>query len=143
MGLTKIRTAAMPTGSVLQVKSQLFSGIASETGKTSTSYGTTGAELAITPSSTSSKIQIMITGAAQNGSSTGGCNARIYKDGSQLTSTNIVQYADSNDVSGFALDFLDSPATTSSVTYQLYYAAFSTGTAYINFPTITLMEIAG
>ena len=82
MGLTKIRTAAMPTGSVLQVKSQSFTGIASETGKTSTSYGATGAELAITPSSTSSKIQIMITGAAQNGSSTGGCNARIYKDGS-------------------------------------------------------------
>ena len=71
-------------------------------------------------------------------------NGAIFKNGSILKT---ITYGfkrddDSAVISGV---YLDSPATTSSIAYQLYFS-MSTGTAFINasntLGTITAMEIA-
>lgn len=144
--LSAVTSAGLPSGTVLQVKYQAFDGITSESGTTSSTFLATGASLSITPSSTSSDILIMISGGAQNDTANGGVSVAIYKDGSGLYQDDlntVLQYGDSNQVNGFSLNYLDSPSTTSSVTYQIYWAKYNNGNAFVNDPSITLMEIAG
>jgi hypothetical protein len=99
----------------------------------------------ITPSSTSSKILIMVNTSAYHNATSSTMNGAIFKNGSILKT---ITYGfkrddDSAVISGV---YLDSPATTSSIAYQLYFS-MSTGTAFINasntLGTITAMEIAG
>ena len=98
----------------------------------------------ITPSSTSSKILIMVTTSVYQSASSSTMNGAIFKNGSILKQ---ITYGfkrddDSAIISGI---YLDSPATTSSIAYQLYFN-MSTGTAFINannsLGTITAMEIS-
>lgn len=98
----------------------------------------------ITPSSTSSKILIMVNTSAYHSATSSTMNGAIFKNGSILKT---ITYGfkrddDSAVISGV---YLDSPATTSSIAYQLYFS-MSTGTAFINasntLGTITAMEIA-
>lgn len=141
--LSAVTSAGLPSGTVLQVKYQAFTGITSESGTTSSTLAATGASLSITPSSTSSDILVMISGTAQNTAASGGVFAAIYKDGSSLYASRLVEFGDSNQINGFSLDYKDSPSTTSSVTYQLYWSSYNAGSGYVNEPSITLMEIAG
>jgi hypothetical protein len=133
--------ANLPAGSVLQVVSaNLTSGYVSTT---STSYVTTGLAASITPKSATSKILVMVTGA-------------IYVSASQTTFYSI--YRGGSSVSLFsqlslaagwcptAGNYLDSPATTSSTTYTVYFKT-SGGTGYFGGDaplnnSITLLEIA-
>ncbi len=130
-------------GHVIQTKSFVLT---SATSTTSSSFVDTGLELAITPSSTSSKI--LITGFLN-------CSGSYFKSyilllrGSTTLSvgdaaSNRPQvYAatnpgdtgwDSYNVSSIPLNHLDSPNTTSSVTYKVQYRPYSNSasTAYIN-----------
>ena len=118
---------------------------------TSTSYVTASNTLTanITPSATSSKVLIMLSGTAYN---TGNHNTyyTIYRD-----STNVASNSNANELStvyGDAgvnavplhISFLDSPNTTSQVTYQAYMKVNgSTGYLNVNGNTgsIILMEI--
>ena len=133
--------ATLPAGSVLQVLSTSTSGGVSTT---SSSYVTTGVNLSITPTSSSNKIMVIFSGGAQNGSSAGGTKISVYRDGSQVYDPSLVHFTagGGNSLSGFCVQYLDSPATTSSVTYTPYFLAFNAGTAYANNLQITLMEIA-
>lgn len=158
MALTKLNSASMPTGSVLQVlQNELTSSVTQNTTEA------TIISQAITPKSTSSKILITcsgtVTAQAGNllafflkrdstaiGDGTGGSD---YNIGGGVTNGHA---SSAFDMKGFSIQYLDSPSSTSEITYKLNADAFN-GTARIGgrqdgtniaVPTrITLMEIAG
>ena len=134
--------AAIPTGKVLQVV-QTTDGTQRET--TSSSYvAIDNTAVNITPSSTSSKILITVSCLLYKSSATG--SLKIYRDSTDLgifimTDGDGAYYATSG------LSFLDTPNTTSQVTYKCYLKAHSGGTVYLangagKF-TSTAYEIAG
>mgnify|MGYP003126101561 CR=1 FL=1 len=154
-GVNKVQTGAietgdMPTGSVLQIVSTKY---ASAVTISSTTFQSSGLGATITPSATSSKIVVMIT------ASVGGDG----HDGSYLygapfrDSTELMEIAFCRDqpVSNYgatseslALTYLDSPSSTSAITYRLKGRATNANHQFrFNYAsghsTITLMEIAG
>jgi hypothetical protein len=141
--------AATKTGSVLQVVTGTATAQASSATAT---FADTGLSATITPSSASSKVLVTV---AQNG---------VTKI--QNTSVDLNLVRDSTIISGFArrvgytagtgwgysgtvgVTYLDSPATTSAVTYKTTYASTDgINTAYVqafgSISYITLQEIAG
>ena len=139
---TIANTAGTTNNRVLQVVSASNSGNNGTT--TSTSYVASSVSLSITPTSASSKIMVFISGNAQNGTSNGGVYVSVYRDGSQVYEGGLVNFSSTggNHINGFCVQYLDSPATTSSVSYTLYFKTFSTGTAYLSDTQTTAMEIA-
>ena len=167
---TGVARAALPAGSVLQVVSTVLS--TAFTSATKGSYvAVTGLSVAITPSATSSKIYISACVTAGNLNNLA-CMFHIYRDGSQITPNGVATGLTPNNMfAGFSggtasnagmsmtlpMNFLDSPASTSALTYQIYAAVNSTAVATLNVnpstsagggmaggsSTITVMEIAG
>jgi hypothetical protein len=143
-----IPKAALPTGSVLQVVNTTLNG--SQTSTTSSSFVSSGFSLAITPTSSTSKILIFASLAATNTSSTGRAVFTLYRGATQLNSNGLGLYENYSttgyDQVQIAFNYLDSPATTSSTTYTIYFKQSTTGTAYCGNSDgnqmITLMEIA-
>lgn len=138
--------AQMATGSVLQV---VYVSSSSSYTTSATSYQN-GPSASITPSSTSNKIAILIDVPQNNGGATQGFHMfALYRDTTQLKDwgssvgfTGSYPYQASMR-QGF--NYLDSPATTSSVTYQLKHCS-NNGTAdqtIYSGTDIILMEIAG
>ena len=154
---TVLTTTSPKAGNVIQVvsttKTDTFS-------TSSTSFvDVTGLSVSITPSSSSSKILVMLT-CGSIGNTVNSTKLNIVRD-----STNIAQPASgansstinhfpggSTNAIGDCASFLDSPATTSSTTYKIQFAVDgSTGylnrhtgnTDYNSVSTITVMEIAG
>ena len=127
----------------------------------SSSYAASGITKAITPVSSSSKILVNMTVTAGNSGSNAGENAfALYRSIGGATASSIETFeravftydpggSSVHVDSSIALSFLDSPSTTSAITYTLY-ARTNTGTLRINDhqvsgngqSTITLMEIA-
>ena len=143
-----IPKAALPTGSVLQVVQGTLAGGVSTTSNTAVDTGLTAT---ITPSSSNSKILVSFTHPVPVKSNTNAdLNLNLVRN-----STNIIVYNDALYSNGIANNYgtviggsiLDSPATTSAVTYKtqffngqgtsLQVFACSSGTS-----TIILMEIA-
>ena len=116
-------------GKVLQVVSALDS-----TKRTiaSTTATDTDIEISITPSSTSSKILLIYHSDVRHDSS-GGHYLRWYKDGSAIGDTYTFQISNSGNVVPYNMTYLDSPATTSEVTYTLYAHSESGGFYYFGF----------
>ena len=120
---------------------------------TSTSYtAATGLTVDITPSSASSKILIFVSLGTINATdgAAEGINAKIYKDGSALTffASNLGYNSASTSVArNFHSSFVfqNAPATTSSVTYSLYFACAGSNTIVLqtgsSVGTFTCMEI--
>ena len=138
-------------GNVIQV---VNFGTTTQTSTTSASGVTTAITASITPTSSSSKILItaFANGVQKNsGNSNSGVILWLYKGASNLQKLGeYIAYTNSsqtNDVGTAAIDYLDSPATTSSITYTIYIASNVSGqTVFVNaggdYSTITLMEIA-
>ena len=143
----------MPTGSVLQVVQ--FSGTASRTISTSTSAWVSHFSLAITPSSTSSKILIqatvpvLVTGS----SNLSRAGFRIERGSTTIWNTDDFreqyQYrnADGEGCTVINSIYLDSPNTTSSTTYT-WQGSLMTGDGLYMLSkgegsNLVLMEIAG
>ena len=113
----------MAAGHVVQVLQATY---ATETQSSASTFTDTGAEITITPTSTSSKILVMatITSAGVNGS---GGDARgffrLWDGSSELIRTDVRSYDYGNSGSiqwgSWQLNYLDSPATTSAVTYKV------------------------
>jgi len=157
-------------GKVLQVvqtaKTDTFSYTGSGDNSPETFSDITGLSLSITPSSSSNKILIMFTvlGASQNDSF-----ISIFRNSTNLASPtspsgrtpsfagdydNLVNAAKSLT---YSASYLDSPSTTSAITYKLAGTVWGANTFYINrsindvdggyqtrsISTITAMEIAG
>jgi len=148
--LPALGSAQMPTGSVLQVVSSTYS---SAVQINSTSFQGTGLSATITPSSTSSKIAVMIT-ASVGGD--GGDGSYLY-GGAFRDATQLIQVAFQRDrpatsfganSSVCAITYLDSPSSTSAITYRLKGKATTSVHEFrMNYVSgqsmITLMEIAG
>lgn len=161
----KIQQANLPTGCVLQVvqavKTDTFVGAANLT-----EMLVTGVAATITPRFANSKIlitaQIMYgsTGTTyggwfkRNGTNIGLGDAAGSR---QRVSIGMALSSDTNQTNTFVYNYLDSPATTSAVTYQFYVNNDNTQNLFINrsvndldngtgkrgISTVTLMEIAG
>jgi hypothetical protein len=147
--LTNGTNTNFPAGSVLQVVNATYNTQASST---SNSYADTGLTASITPSSSSNKILVIVN------------QVSVYKVGADTSanikllrnSTDIVQFGvlvsatanTSNVVTSTGTSYLDSPATTSSITYKTQFNNNTpAGTVYVQLDggvsTITLMEIKG
>jgi hypothetical protein len=121
------------------------------TSTTSSTLVTTGLSASITPTSSSSKVLVQFQ--FRSSTSAAGVNSSyaIYRGATNLTGTTGYGVRGSNSEIGvpLLLTWLDSPATTSSTTYTLYFSAPLGGTNGVNvnnasdFPiTINLLEIA-
>jgi hypothetical protein len=147
--LTNGTNTNFPAGSVLQVVS-----VNNKQGTTTTgnSYIASTLAASITPTSSANKILIFGHYYYRVSASTVSVTTTIYRNATDLTSGTIglsYNYVDSAVVEMTApFTILDSPATTSSTTYTLYFKRTdSAGTAYVGQANmdsvITLMEIKG
>lgn len=145
--VTGLTSASLPTGSVLQVVSATSQSAQATT--TSTSYVTTGFSASITPSSSSNKVLVLLSALGRNGSG-GQAFYTMYRGATDLASVRSFKqlYNPSAGVLDGAIDMsiLDSPSSTSSVTYTVYFKG-SAGTTYFGLDnsmvSLTLMEIKG
>ena len=135
-------------GKVLQVLQSTVSGTISTT---STSNVSSGLTQSITPSSASNKILLMVSGGKAYAASGGTVLVTAYRNGSSLgnaaTSAPIEGAANG---ANHSLIYLDSPSSTSAVTYTIYYRSRTGNLAYFKdsdslggLVNLTLMEIAG
>ena len=142
--------ASMPTGSVLQVVNATYS---TQLATSSTSYVDTGLSASITPTSSTSKILILVeqTGLGKNsGDSAQRVALNILRNSTQLIQFEVgAGYTGASTINifgGSGSNYLDSPATTSSVTYKTQIKGFAGVNVYAQYDnstsTITLMEIA-
>ena len=132
---------AISTGKVLQVVSGRVAG----TNMINTS-GYVGAGLSITPSSSSSKIQIIMGGRTErySGSNTDYNAIKLVRDTTDLyTFTDAHLHAVVNGVRQmFNVNYLDTPNTTSSTQYRIY--STETGSGSVSFyQWWSLLEIEG
>jgi hypothetical protein len=135
-------------GAVLQVVSTQSQ--SAEIATSSSSYVTTGISASITPTSSTSKILILLSCTLDNQASGRQMVVTFYRGGTDLASTRGTTqlYSDGGRVqaSGSCM-YLDSPATASSTTYTVYFRS-TTGGNTVKFAndntmtSFTLMEIA-
>ena len=132
-------------GKVLQVLTATDSTVRSTTSSTFTNASTT-LSLTITPSSTSSKILINITTGWYDGNTGGTAYISIFRDSTNLgnSSTGMLSMALHGMQSSIAMTHLDSPSSTSALTYELRMRC-GAGTSRINqqssMGNIVVMEI--
>lgn len=139
----------LPTGSVLNVRNLITTSYLTTT---STTPVQAGINLSITPTSSSSKVLVNIFLNGVN-RSTGEPRLALYRNGTFLTDlgSSVGQHASTNESGGRSYSYEDSPNTTSTATYQIWFST-SSGIIRINdYPNsstrersgMTLMEIAG
>jgi hypothetical protein len=147
-GITK---GSMPAGSVIQVVSyQLVTSFST----TSASDQDTGLKVSITPTSSTSKILVLVSANARATNSGGNCYVNMklirgtYDTGVALhNGFAVMGNFGSTDIRGsVSYSYLDSPATTSSTQYVVSMNSQYAATVYMDSTTspstITLMEIA-
>jgi hypothetical protein len=150
--LPTVPHAKMPSGSVLQVISTHYS---TQLYSTSGTHTDTGLTATITPSSTSSKILILVNQNGvfkHNGHVSTAINLKLLKGSTNLKTFGVesaVSYlSDQQEIGTVSFNFLDSPSTTSATTYKTTYASTVNGQG-VNVQrggcssSITLMEIQG
>ena len=154
MALTKIADGGMPSGSVIQVVNATFDTKTDFTNNGSFSNSHITAN--ITPSSTTNKVLVTInTVVSVDSTTTTFRYLTIGRNGAENSHIKILRssYQDTggSDVQDLTIQHLDSPSTTSSVTYSLMADARNVGMAVggrmsttnaNQISTITLMEIA-
>jgi hypothetical protein len=145
-------SGGMPAGSVLQVVQTAYSTLGSTS---SASYVTSNLTASITPRSTSSKILITSSIPIETGTANRQMALTIYRGATNLSSSGTPLngfgkvYTNAGNLQLIAsMSYLDSPATTSSTAYTIYYASVNVAGAVTVFSdsqtgTITLMEIQG
>jgi hypothetical protein len=122
-----VPTWAAPAGGgkVLQVVTATYSTAAQNS---STTYADTGLSVSITPSSVSSKVLVMAVQpvAATRNTAYAGVKARLVRTSTELAFANIIGEAQGSTLfaihGSYSPIWLDSPATTSSVTYKTQFA---------------------
>jgi len=150
-GATAPEWGAASSGAVVQVKQAVFS---TATTNATTTYADTGLTLSITPTSASNKILVFVQQFQRNANTAAAYETaaflRIMRDATAIyNSNNFNWYAKQGDENGdfrfnTTLVYLDSPATTSAVTYktqQKMYATQITAQDSSTPSTITLMEV--
>jgi len=143
-----IAKASMPSGSVLQVVNANYS--TAVTNNTSTLVST-GLTASITPTSATSKILVIasVAGIFKTTNNTA-VTLQLYKNSGnifQFALTGLANNSTANNGGSISTSFLDSPATTSSTSYTVYFGSQQNNvgtTVQLNgdTSTITLLEIA-
>jgi hypothetical protein len=164
-----ITAGALPAGSILQVVQTVKTDTAAQAAQ-NTMADIPGMSVAITPSSTSSKVLVRI-GLGVIGTVTGerGITFTLLRNSTAIglgddpgnsneRATFATQAGDNTYMEGGVFyEFLDSPATTSEVTYKLQWQTYVNTNIYLNrsgstttgewnksgSSTITAMEVAG
>ena len=152
-------TAFTPVGRILQVVNTIKADVFSTTSTSFTDL--TGMSVSITPSATTSKVLVFFALSVSNGSVNSSVYVNLVRDSTNIaqstggatnnqTSAHVVTATLGNFFS--AVQFLDSPNTTSATTYKLQIRT-SSGTAFVNrrgadggdglVCTMTAMEVAG
>ena len=166
-GLTTLPTSAMATGSILQVVQTFKADSTSLSANSSSTYvDISGMSVSITPSSSSSKILVTFTASVSCDTNNRNNSIRLLRGstnicqstaGSNNNATIVDRTINDNYISNFTQTFLDSPSTTSAITYKLQWACEGSGgnnsIYYLNrkgangnegaTSTITAMEIKG
>jgi|DEB0MinimDraft_10_1074344.scaffolds.fasta_scaffold115656_1 hypothetical protein len=135
-------------GKVLQVVQGTY---ATQTSTSGTTPVTSNLSASITPSSTSNKVLLLATvNSFYTTGTAGGGNLYIYRDGSDLLpSPAAVNYLGSGGslMDTISLNYLDSPSSTSLLTYEIYFSNNSSSNTFVHDNNrssfIVLMEIAG
>ena len=158
MALTKINNNTLSAitglpagvgGKVLQVVSAVRS---TEITTSSTSYVTTNCTASITPSSSSNKILIQISGSGRQNNDGGTAKFTVYRDSTDLAAgtpgfSEISVTGGTYIKAPYVITFLDSPSSTSAVAYTLYMKNQTSTTCRAchnnTDTTITLLEVAG
>ena len=159
VGATTAANVKLPAGCVLQTVNTILTGTVAVTSQTFADV----LSLAITPKYSTSKVLVQVSGCLAN-NTTGNLSmlhllrgSTKISAGSHSGTTNYNGAAfyipeTTYETTGFAINFLDNPATTSATTYKIQMASFN-GTASVgtrgdsptaqSMPTyFTLMEIA-
>jgi hypothetical protein len=147
-GVLSFAAVGASAGQVIQVLSATDS-TQRTTSSTSFVTGSNTLSVTITPSSASNKIFITMTSAGQGSGDIG--YYTIFRGATNLGNGNngmTLDYdAGSNVQGGVAMDFLDSPNTTSATTYQVYMRSTSPVNTFLNKSdvkgSITCFEIKG
>jgi hypothetical protein len=152
MALTQVQggmISSLPAGSVLQVVSTQYGSYVTTT---STSLVTTNVTATITPKSATSKILVLVSmNGLLNATSSGAFHFELYKNGTSLTYLEDIYGYSGTVNAATSYQYLDSPATTSSTTYTMYWKSLTGTTLQLNnyysgagrtISSITLMEIA-
>jgi hypothetical protein len=163
---SSVASSQLPIGSVLQVVQTVKTDTYSAAPGSSTWTDITGMSVAITPSSASNKVMIFFSVHGNTGNLS---YVRLVRNstaigvgetsGSRVSCTvgNFSETGDGNRSFEWGTNFLDSPATTSSVTYKLQLLCETSNTFYLNrtrndanstvgfrpISQITVMEIKG
>jgi hypothetical protein len=148
-GDTGVPASGMPTGSVIQTVNAAYS---TQTSTSSSSYTDTGLTASITPTSSSSKILVIVSvnGVYKNGSNAS-IGLNVMRNATQITqiAINGLSYTgdtSANQTSG-SINYLDSPAATSATTYKVQFKNGASSGANVTIndssctSTITLLEI--
>lgn len=134
-----ITASMLPAGSILQAVSASITTTPSTT--SATLVAATGLSVTLTPRSNTSKILLFATVNNGNAQTTGSWNyfafARgttpigIGVSGGTMNTGSMIQVPDASRMETTNMHFLDSPATASAVTYNVYFATYA-GTVYVN-----------
>jgi hypothetical protein len=153
---TALPATALPAGSIKQVVQSVYN---TYTTMASSTYTDTGLTASITPTSATSRIliQVTIAGVGKNSANSDNCvKLALVKNGSILSYMDDVFGYTGTTISlsaGSAFNYIESPATTSAITYKVQFANYvNGGTVWVNNysavagrsnSTLTLWEIAG
>jgi hypothetical protein len=143
-------TARLPAGSVLQVVHSTYT---TQQSSTSTDYADTNLSASITPTSSSSKILVIVShnGNLVTGAQNAISNFRLLRGSTPLINEFAAVGNSLNNIEvvygAASASYLDSPATTSSTTYKTQFKnKYGAGTVFTNAydaaATMTLLEIA-
>ena len=132
-----LSSARLPSGTVLQVVHSARTASSSVSG--SYSWGTTNIAATITPRSTSSRIKVsanIIVSCSQAGwifmrVLRGSTPVGVGSIGTTINTGAVTYIQDFGRIEPINQSFVDSPSTTSAVTYTIQFAAYA-GTGYLN-----------
>ena len=148
---TGLKWSAAPSGKILQVVSGASTTLVTSTSST---FITSGITATITPTSATSTILVIISTLVGKGNNTSGL-FRLYRNGSSVKNlTDGVGYTGGTvqNLVPYAVNYVDSPASTSALTYALFFANQNGSTGAVDVNTyvaaagdtegrITLIEI--
>lgn len=122
-GPSFVQATAMPTGSIVQTANYLNN---TEVQTASSSYIDTGQSTTFTPTSASNKVLVYwnVSGLYKNSSNTY-LRLQLVRNGTVLCqlegAAGYTGDTSENNIGSTALTYLDSPATTSPITYKIQY----------------------
>lgn len=150
MPLSKILSGSLASGVGGKVLQVITATDATTRSITSSSFvtGSNTLSISITPSSTSNKVFVIATCCLGMSATNHTAAITIYRDATDLGSGGAgMSYIKGIGDDGMpcGVSVLDSPSSTSSLTYQIYVKNASGGTTYLNQgkSSITAFEIAG